>query len=154
MNWYFSISPTFTVLRCSPIEWSIQDINTCKIWINYYHNSIGMGIRCANMFPPKGWGLQVQRLWEKSERWGRWGDSWRRYIGQMWSTCIRGGWSPMGASRGLSGHALSAIKMNLKRMEHPNDYLGFPKCSIEKIAYLPNCQWVKSLLSLSLQNPE
>ena len=37
----------------------------------------------------------------------------------------------MGASRGLSGHALSAIKMNLNEFKkngiHLNDYLGVPK---------------------------
>ena len=49
----------------------------------------------------------------------------------------------MGASRGLSGHALSAIKMNLNEFKkngiHLNDYLGVPKCSTKNIVYLPNC---------------
>jgi len=53
------------------------------------------------MFPPKGWGLQDQMLSEMSERWGRWRDSQRRCIGQIWTTCIQGDWSPTGASRAL-----------------------------------------------------
>jgi len=68
---------------------------------NYYHNSTAMGMRCANMFFPKDWGLQDQMLSEMPERWGRWRDFRRRCIGQICSTCVQGGWSPTGASRGL-----------------------------------------------------
>jgi len=64
-------------------------------------HSIVVCIRCTNMFSPKGWGLQDQILSEMPERGGRWRDSWRRCIAQMWSTCIREGWSPAGAWRGL-----------------------------------------------------
>ena len=38
---------------------------------NCYHNSIASGIGCANMYSPKGCGLQDQMLSEMSERGGR-----------------------------------------------------------------------------------
>ena len=64
-------------------------------------------IGCAYMVFPQDWGPQVQRLSEMPERWDRWRDSQRRYIGQISSTCSPGDWSPVGASWGLSSHASS-----------------------------------------------
>ena len=64
-------------------------------------------IECAYMVFPQDWGLQVQRLSETPEKWDRWRDSQRRYIGQISSTCSQGDWLPVGASWGLSSHASS-----------------------------------------------